>query len=70
MPVFNVDMPLTDILASIGITHSRDERTDTDRAHRLYAPDGSLIGRYDAFEAWRDIEALAEIAASRTQQAA
>jgi hypothetical protein len=51
---------LTELLAEIGISHSRDEHSTNDYRHALTGPDGSVLGRFDAFEAaaklgeWRE----------------
>jgi hypothetical protein len=50
IPSHLADIPLTDILALLGVTHKRDDKTDNDRCHVLWARDGSEIGRYDAFD--------------------
>jgi hypothetical protein len=59
------DRPLTDILASLGISHRRDDHTPSDHCHSLFAPDSSLIGRYDARAAFEKLDELSAIANAR-----
>jgi hypothetical protein len=48
---------ITQLLAREGITHERDSWTAKDHCHRLYA-NGEYIGRYDAAQAVKFLEAL------------
>lgn len=57
------DTPLTEILASVGITHKPGAEGHI--YHRLFAPDGSFIGWYSADSAWKCFDELKAIAKER-----
>lgn len=42
---------LTEVLATRGISHARDELTENDYRH-TWSKDGKVIGRFDAHEGW------------------